>query len=114
MVIATGLIFLTTPSSIIIRELLRGWSEKIIDTENESLTDAGKYIGILERLFVFMFFLLNQLIAIGFLITAKSVFRYGDLSQSKNRKLTEYILIGTLTSFGFALLTGLLVSYTLI
>lgn len=56
---------------------------------------------------------LNQWIAIGFLITAKSVLRYGDLSQSKDRKLTEYILIGTLTSFGFALETGLLISLIL-
>jgi hypothetical protein len=110
LVIITGIVFLTTPSSIIIRELLKGWSEKIIDGEHESLRNAGKYIGILERLFVFMFFLLNQWIAIGFLITAKSVFRYGDLSQSKDRRLTEYILIGTLTSFGFALMAGLLVS----
>jgi hypothetical protein len=47
--------------------------------------------------------------AIGFLIAAKSVFRFGDLSQSKDRKLTEYILIGTLLSFGIAITTGLVV-----
>lgn len=110
LIIITAVVFLTLPSAIIIRELMKGWSEKIEDDENESLKNAGKYIGILERLFVLLFFLLNQWIAIGFLITAKSVLRYGDLSQSKDRKLTEYILIGTLTSFGFALGTGLLIS----
>jgi len=51
---------------------------------------------------------MNEWQAIGFLIAAKSVFRFGDLSRAKDRKLTEYILIGTLLSFGFAILIGLL------
>lgn len=68
---------------------------------------------MLERLFVFLFFMMNQWIAIGFLITAKSVFRFGDLRHSKDRKLTEYILIGTLTSFGFAFITGLITSFVI-
>ena len=45
----------------------------------------------------------------GLLIAAKSVFRFNDLKESNNRKWTEYILIGTLLSFGLAILTGLLV-----
>jgi hypothetical protein len=49
--------------------------------------------------------------AIGFLIAAKSVFRFGDLKDSRNRKLTEYILIGTLLSFGIAIVTGILTLY---
>ena len=32
----------------------------------------------------------------------------GDLKESKDRKLTEYILIGTLLSFGIAILTAIL------
>jgi hypothetical protein len=44
---------------------------------------------------------------------AKSIFRFGDLTQSKDRKLTEYVLIGTLISFGTAIGTGFLVQYAL-
>ncbi|MDK2969458.1 MAG: hypothetical protein PWQ65_561, partial [Bacteroidota bacterium] len=43
------------------------------------------------------------------LVAAKSVFRFGDLKDSGNRKLTEYILIGTLLSFGIAIVTGMIV-----
>ena len=50
---------------------------------------------------------------VGFLIAAKSVFRFGDLSKAKDRKLTEYILIGTLLSFGLAILFGLCYEYVL-
>jgi hypothetical protein len=43
---------------------------------------------------------------IGFLLAAKSIFRFGDLKEAKDRKLTEYILIGTLLSFGVAIMVG--------
>ena len=76
------------------------------------IADAGKYIGILERVLVFVFVILNHWEAVGFLITAKSVFRFGDLRESKERKLTEYILIGTLISFGIAILVGLIFQYS--
>ena len=79
------------------------------DNSEDSLESAGKYIGILERLFVFI--LLNQWSAIGLLIAAKSVFRFGDLSRAKDRKLTEYILIGTLISFGLAIFIGPVYQY---
>lgn len=102
-------VFLTNPSAIIIRELISKWTNALNDKESDSLKNAGKYIGILERLFVFAFILFNQWSAIGFLIAAKSVFRFGDLKESKDRKLTEYILIGTLISFGFAIIAGILI-----
>lgn len=93
-------------SSIIMKIIMSKWTLEEDNTE-DSLDSAGKYIGILERLFVFGFILLNQWSAIGLLIAAKSVFRFGDLSRAKDRKLTEYILIGTLISFGIAILVGL-------
>ncbi len=102
------LLFLTQPVSIIMKTIFLKWDIKTLTEGNESLEDAGKYIGILERLLVFIFVILNHWEAVGFLITAKSVFRFGDLKESKHRKLTEYILIGTLISFGIAIMIGLL------
>ncbi len=100
---------LTSPTSILIKNALKDWTINIKNNEDDSLQNAGKYIGILERLFVFIFVIYNHWEAIGFLLTAKSIFRFGDLTESKERKLTEYILIGTLLSFGIAFLLGLLV-----
>ena len=57
-----------------------------------------------------MVILLNQFAAIGFLLAAKSVFRFGDLRQSEDKKLTEYVMLGTLTSFALTIAIGLLVS----
>ncbi len=113
----TALLFITIASGIIIQNLLQKWSEQPeIDNTgqtNESLKNAGRYIGILERLLTFLFIIIDQWEAIGFLLAAKSVFRFGDLKESKDKKLTEYILIGTLLSFGIAIVTGILVKYAL-
>ncbi|GAA4303903.1 DUF3307 domain-containing protein [Aestuariibaculum suncheonense] len=105
-----ALLTLTFVSSIIMKIIMGKWILEE-DKSEDSLESAGKYIGILERLFVFGFILLNQWSAIGLLIAAKSVFRFGDLSRAKDRKLTEYILIGTLISFGLAISIGLLYLY---
>lgn len=104
-----SLVFITMVSGIIIKVLLEKWTTELEKAADDSLSNAGKHIGILERLFVFTFIITGNWEAIGFLIAAKSVFRFGDLRESKNRKLTEYILIGTLLSFGFAIATGLAV-----
>lgn len=105
-------LFLTTPASIFIKILLSSWTP-VPETQNniqtESLSSAGKYIGILERLLVFTFIVVNHWEGVGFMIAAKSVFRFSDLAQAKQRKLTEYVLIGTLLSFGMAVLTGILI-----
>lgn len=110
--IATAIIFLTLPSSILIKTLISIWTPEetsSADNQTESLINAGKYIGILERLLVFVFILVNHWEGVGFMIAAKSVFRFSDLAQAKQRKLTEYVLIGTLLSFGIAVIVGILV-----
>jgi ABC-type proline/glycine betaine transport system permease subunit len=72
------------------------------------LKDGGKIIGYLERSLIYLFVLVDQPSAIGFLIAAKSVFRFGEIRQGTNRMEAEYILIGTLLSFLF----GLVVSFS--
>ncbi|MFD2035985.1 DUF3307 domain-containing protein [Belliella marina] len=106
---ATALLFLTAVTGILVQVMMTKWSKSINDGKNKSLDNAGKYIGILERLLIFTFVVIGKWEAIGFLLAAKSVFRFGDLKESKDRKLTEYILIGTLLSFGIAIMTGMIV-----
>lgn len=105
-------LFLTSPASIFIKLLLSSWTPVTVEensVQSDSLSSAGKYIGILERLLVFTFIVVNHWEGVGFMIAAKSVFRFSDLAQAKQRKLTEYVLIGTLLSFGIAVLAGILI-----
>jgi hypothetical protein len=104
-----AIFFITVVSSILMKEVMTSWSVALHDSNEASLNNAGKYIGMLERIFVFTFVVTGNWEGIGFLLAAKSVFRFGDLKESKDRKLTEYILIGTLLSFGIAIAAGMLV-----
>ena len=113
-ILITGILFLTKPTSIIIKNIISIWTPESKNKNDDSLENAGNYIGIFERLFIFCFILTGHFEAIGFLLAAKSIFRFGDLKEAKDRKLTEYVLIGTLLSFGLALLTGLLVQFGLL
>ncbi len=103
---ANAILAITFVCNIVMQQLTKNLSYSI-DEKNQSLDKAGRYIGMLERLFVFGFVVLNFWSGIGFLMAAKSIFRFGDLTRARDRKLTEYILIGTLLSFGFAILVGL-------
>jgi predicted neutral ceramidase superfamily lipid hydrolase len=94
-----AIIMQTQVTAIIIKVLLSKWKMKE-DYPNQ----AGKYIGMLERLFIFSFVLMNYWEGVGFLLGAKSIFRFGDLNNAKDRNLTEYVLIGTLISFGLAMI----------
>jgi len=105
--LVTAVVFVSFPAAIIMAKLLEQMSSQL-EMDHKSLPNAGQYIGIIERLFVLLFIILDHWEAIGLLITAKSVFRFNDLKESNSRKLTEYILIGTLISFGIAIITGLI------
>ena len=104
----TAVYALTIPTSMAIKSFISKWTPHTEDYNEDSLEEAGKYIGMLERLFVFGFVVSGHWEAIGFLLAAKSIFRFGDLKEAEDRKLTEYVLIGTLVSFGIAILIGVL------
>jgi len=103
----TALIFITQPAGIIIGQLTKSFRNEL--GASDGLDKAGQYIGITERLLVFIFALMGQFSAIGFLIAAKSVLRIAKDGETEGRKKTEYVLIGTLISFTLAILTALLV-----
>ena len=70
----------------------------------EGLENAGRMIGKLERGLIFLFLCVGEATATGFLIAAKSVLRFD--TASKGQKAGEYVIIGTLASFGWGLATG--------
>ena len=74
----------------------------------KGLEKGGLYIGWLERSLVMLLLLINQSAGIGFLLAAKSILRFGEIKNTQQRKVAEYIIIGTFLSFGWALLISVL------
>ena len=83
------------------------WRAQLAARDKVRLKDAGLWIGRLERSLIFLFVLVGRYEAIGFLVAAKSVFRFGEVTRTDQRNEAEYILVGTLASFLLALLIAL-------
>lgn len=113
-------LLVTRPSSILIQKFIERWNpERLVNdcivqentpAKDKGLEKAGEWIGYLERILIVTFIFINQWSAIGFLLAAKSIFRYGNLKENKEIRMTEYVLIGTLFSFTLAIAIGLLFS----
>ncbi len=100
-----GLLVCLKPSNIIIKEIIKVANIKVSkgnDDNTEDLPNAGKLIGIVERLLSLVFVLLGQYEAVGFIIAAKSLLRFAEGDKAKS----EYVLIGTLLSFSLAIFVG--------
>jgi hypothetical protein len=98
------------PAGFCIGKITHVWRKEFDEqpSEGQGLARAGLWIGCLERVLILTFVLLNRFEAIGFLIAAKSVFRFGEIYLPGQRKEAEYILIGTMISFTIAIGLGIL------
>lgn len=74
------------------------------DVGLDGLPGGGRMIGHLERAIIFLLILAGEPGGIGFLIAAKSVLRFGAVREEA--RLSEYVIIGTLASFGWAMLVA--------
>ena len=100
-----ALILCTSPSNGFIKNVLTAWniSSPEDGDKSDSIEKAGQVIGTLERLLTFILIVFNQFAAVGLVFAAKSILRYRDTQTAK----TEYLLIGSLLSFGIAIVLGI-------
>ncbi|UPW17290.1 hypothetical protein M0C34_13675 [Agarivorans sp. TSD2052] len=106
MVVGLAYLIILTPTSKILALVLQRWSP-VTQQPAQNLPMAGQAIGMVERSLVLTCVLLHQFSAIGFIVAAKSIFRFGDLTGQSDRQLTEYVMLGTLLSVAISVLTGL-------
>ena len=85
-------------------ELSQNIDQEGREEDSRGLANAGKLIGIVERLLAFVLVLSGQVSAVGLIIAAKSILRF------RNTKHSEYVLIGSLLSFGIAIFLALMIS----
>ena len=94
------------PANIFIKLMLKHYSVNMPEDTTKSGFNAGALIGNLERWLILTFVLMQHYEALGLLIAAKSIIRFGDKETTK----TEYVLAGTLLSIFIAVIAGLTVS----
>lgn len=113
-----GLAIITFPASVFTQILLTRWN--LIGKDGKSgkkgkhkfsRNESGKWVGIVERLLIYCFVIIGRYEIIGFLIAAKSIFRYHEIKSDDDQRRIEYILTGTLISFCIAIACGLPVRF---
>lgn len=104
LLVTAGLLLCLKPANILVKVCLSTLKTNSAigeSLQNESLQRAGRWIGSIERAITFVLVVMGHYTAMGFIIAAKSILRYGD-----NTHKTEYVLVGTLISFGLAFALG--------
>ncbi len=102
--IAVAYLLVIRPTSVFLNSFIKRWTPN--DSKDESLPNAGKWIGYLERTLILTFILTQNVEGVGFLLATKSIFRFGELSKAKDIKTTEYVMIGTFSSFTITAIIG--------
>lgn len=108
LVLVTGWIVTAPAVGVLLGLVLTRFEDELTPDQKAGLPGGGYWIGLTERSLIYLFLLVAEPSGIGFLAAAKSVFRIGELREADERKLAEYILIGTLMSFTLAMVFGLL------
>ena len=110
LIVAAGYLVVTWVAGEFVAFLLKHILRSAGEDENTALRPGirrmGKYIGWLERVLTVTFVLLGHYNGIGFVLAAKSILRYGEIKSESDRKLAEYVIVGTLLSFSLAVMLG--------
>lgn len=101
MALVAGYLLCVRAGGFVIGLLMVPWAQTELP---KGLENGGYLIGILERSLIFLLVLVGQPTGVGFLIAAKSVLRFD--TTARDQTAGEYVIIGTLASFGWALLTA--------
>jgi len=123
LIVGSGLVLAVKAGRILIRLAVQPYLAALEETakadegklvaETRGFPDGGSMIGCLERTIIFLFVLTGHPTGIGFLIAAKSILRFGELSEKRHRMEAEYIIIGTLMSFGYGMFVAFVTKYLL-
>lgn len=98
MALTAGLILALIAGQYAVGLLMKPHGARI---RSAGLRRGGAQIGLLERGLIFLFILTHHPIGVGFLVGAKSVLRFG--TATRDQRTAEYVIIGTLASFGWAI-----------
>jgi hypothetical protein len=102
---AAGLIGAVLAGGHAVGALMRGLRLPPDPADDPSLPQGGRLIGQLERLIILVLVLAGEIVGIGLLIAAKSILRFGE--AQRNRQTAEYVIVGTLASFAWALVIAI-------
>lgn len=76
-----------------------------------SSNKGGQWIGYVERVMIFTFFMFGQFTAIAAMMAIKTAFRFNDLKDDNDSHRSEYIMLGTFVSLFITFITSLVIKH---
>lgn len=107
LIVVGGGLLLTLPSNWLVRQVLRVSRQ----TPSQSQNRAGRWIGALERLLIYVLVVTGAAAAAGLVVAAKSILRFPEINAKPATIDPEYVLIGSLASWLLAFTAGALVAW---
>lgn len=107
-VVAGGLVFLQATANVVVRLVLVSAGSPA--EQGESTLKGGRVLGPMERSFIFALGVAGELTAAAVIVAAKGLLRFPEIQSSARDtsrrvdELTEYFLVGSLTSWLLAVL----------
>ncbi len=107
-----ALLIVTFGGSIVTKSVIQKFP---ITDLPQGFKHAGAVIGHLERVLVYVLMTLQLPALVGFLLTMKAVYRFGDIQgdNDSKMKISEYFIIGTMVSLLWSLVVYMFVQYLL-
>lgn len=96
-------VVMTAPANWFVRFLLI----QIRAIETGGTEGAGRWIGILERLLIFLLVVGDEAGAAALVVAAKAILRFPEITGKEPHLNAEYVLIGSLASWLMAVAGGL-------
>lgn len=104
LIVVAGSLLLTFPSNYAVRFVLSRARGVRVPAE----IGAGRWIGTMERLLIYVLVLIGEPGAAGLIVAAKSLLRFPEITGPDSRLSPEYVLVGSLASWlcAFAIAAG--------
>lgn len=94
-IVLIGAAVLITPANFIVRWILRRARGVALPAE----AGAGRWIGGMERLLIFLLVLMGEPGAASLVAAAKSLLRFPEITGANSKISPEYVLVGSLASW---------------
>jgi hypothetical protein len=122
LIMVSGIILTTRMGGFLIGFLLEPMEKELRDSIQQlneapplfsGLKNGALLIGQLERALILLFYMTGEAGGIGFLMAAKSILRFSEVRNRLDKMTAEYIIIGTLMSFGYGTFIAIIIKWVL-
>lgn len=105
-ILISGYLFTFFSSTFFVRKIIKIVSKKEGRKKKHELFGTGFVIGVCENFVVITFVLINEIIGLALIFTAKTIVRANDISKEP-----QYYLVGTMVNFAYSLFMAMLIRF---